>query len=155
MESTSALPSNILSSSLDPVVTWIISSRCAWSWLALVNPSGTIFDAAKDLQTVVALIVCKRNIIFIQPRLKTISSLIVLTCFNYLVNFSFTYSFVQKIFPWECKPQPPQYGDQNLWAFSHPVQLFQMPGQQITQRLNINTTMLLLIVLKKQKLISH
>ena len=101
MESTSALPSKILSSSLDPVVTWIISSRCAWSWLALVNPRGTIFDAAKDLQTGIASIVCKHNTIFIQPRLKTINSLIVLTCFNYLVNFSFTYSFdLQKVFPW-------------------------------------------------------
>jgi len=39
------LPSNILSSSFDPEVICMISSLCAWSWLALVNPKGTNFEA--------------------------------------------------------------------------------------------------------------
>jgi hypothetical protein len=32
---------------IDPVVTWMISSLCAWSWLALVNPNGTKLGSCK------------------------------------------------------------------------------------------------------------
>lgn len=38
-------PSKILSSSLDPEVIWIISSLWACSWVALVKPNGTNFEA--------------------------------------------------------------------------------------------------------------
>lgn len=44
------LPSKILSSSLDPDVICIISSLCACSWLALVKPKGTSFEAANTQQ---------------------------------------------------------------------------------------------------------
>ena len=45
--SEAEIPSKILSSSVDPDVIWIISSLCAWSWLALVKPKGTSFEAAE------------------------------------------------------------------------------------------------------------
>ena len=38
-------PSNILSSSLDPEVIWMISSLWAWSWLAIVIRKGTNLKA--------------------------------------------------------------------------------------------------------------